>query len=57
MATREASGVALNAIAKNLLSLFGGSADLASSNKDNPSRNPAIWQRQLCWSKRLVWHS
>ncbi|HJV45919.1 MAG TPA: transketolase [Bacillota bacterium] len=32
MATRESSGAALNAIAKNLPTLFGGSADLASSN-------------------------
>ncbi|MCM3270841.1 transketolase [Paenibacillus elgii] len=32
MATREASGAALNAIAKELPALFGGSADLASSN-------------------------
>lgn len=32
MATRDASGAALNAIAKNLPTLFGGSADLASSN-------------------------
>jgi transketolase len=31
-ATRESSGAALNAIAKNLPTLFGGSADLASSN-------------------------
>jgi len=31
-ATRETSGAALNAIAKNLPTLFGGSADLASSN-------------------------
>lgn len=35
IATREASGAALNAIAKNLPTLFGGSADLASSNKTN----------------------
>jgi transketolase len=32
MATRESSGAALNAIAKGLPALFGGSADLASSN-------------------------
>ncbi|WP_126428601.1 transketolase [Brevibacillus marinus] len=32
MSTRESSGIALNAIAKNLPALFGGSADLASSN-------------------------
>ncbi|MBP1932571.1 transketolase [Ammoniphilus resinae] len=35
MATRESSGIALNAIAKNLPTLFGGSADLASSNNTN----------------------
>ncbi|MFP7297041.1 transketolase [Neobacillus niacini] len=33
LATREASGIALNQIAENLPTLFGGSADLASSNK------------------------
>jgi len=33
MATREASGKVLNAIAANLPELFGGSADLAGSNK------------------------
>ncbi|MBU9721013.1 MULTISPECIES: transketolase [Bacillaceae] len=32
MATRESSGHALNAIAKNLPTVFGGSADLAGSN-------------------------
>ncbi len=32
MATRESSGAALNAIAKTVPTLFGGSADLASSN-------------------------
>lgn len=35
MATREASGTALNALAKNLPTLIGGSADLASSNNTN----------------------
>lgn len=35
MATREASGNALNQIAENLPTIFGGSADLASSNKTN----------------------
>ena len=33
MATRDASGIALNQINKNLPTIFGGSADLASSNK------------------------
>ncbi|MFC1516634.1 transketolase [Thermodesulfobacteriota bacterium] len=33
MATRAASGLVLNAIAKNLQTLIGGSADLAPSNK------------------------
>ncbi|MDN4593381.1 transketolase [Polycladomyces subterraneus] len=32
MATRKASGEAINAIAKNVPTLYGGSADLASSN-------------------------
>lgn len=35
VATRSASGDAINAIAKNLPSFFGGSADLAGSNKTN----------------------
>src|SRR5246127_4641466 len=35
MATRESSGKVLNAIAKNLPWLLGGSADLAHSNKTN----------------------
>jgi transketolase len=33
IATREASGMVLNALAKNLLTLIGGSADLAPSTK------------------------
>jgi len=33
MATRKASGAALNALAPNVENLFGGSADLAGSNK------------------------
>jgi transketolase len=33
MATRDAAGAALNQIAENLPTIFGGSADLASSNK------------------------
>ena len=32
LATRQASGAAINALARNLPALFGGSADLASSN-------------------------
>lgn len=35
MATRESSGKVLNAIAKNIPWLIGGSADLATSNKTN----------------------
>ena len=35
MATRESSGKAVNAIAKNIPWLIGGSADLAKSNKTN----------------------
>src|SRR5881394_583890 len=35
MATRESSGKALNALAKNIPWLVGGSADLAKSNKTN----------------------
>ena len=33
LATRASSGEVLNAIAKNVPSFFGGSADLAGSNK------------------------
>jgi transketolase len=35
MATRESSGTVLNALAKNVPWLIGGSADLATSNKTN----------------------
>src|SRR5260370_2499018 len=35
MATRESSGKTLNAVAKNIPWLVGGSADLAKSNKTN----------------------
>jgi transketolase len=35
MATRESSGKTLNALAKNIAWLMGGSADLAKSNKTN----------------------
>ena len=42
MATRESSGAALNAIAKNLPTLFGGSADLASSNNTNLKGYPVF---------------
>ena len=35
MATRDSSGKVLNALAKNIPWLFGGSADLAHSNKTN----------------------
>src|SRR5260370_17714752 len=35
MATRESSGKTLNALAKNIPWLIGGSADLAKSNKTN----------------------
>jgi len=35
MATRESSGKVLNALAKNIPWLLGGSADLAHSNKTN----------------------
>src|SRR5437879_11859991 len=35
MATRESSGKTLNALAKNIPWLLGGSADLAQSNKTN----------------------
>ena len=35
IATRESSGKTLNALAKNIPWLIGGSADLAKSNKTN----------------------
>ena len=35
MATRDSSGKALNALAKNIPWMIGGSADLAHSNKTN----------------------
>lgn len=53
MATREASGAALNAIAKHLPSLFGGSADLASSNnttlKGYPNFEPKDYTGRNIW--------
>jgi transketolase len=53
MATREASGAALNAIAKNLPSLFGGSADLASSNNTTLKDFPVFHQED--YAGRNVW--
>lgn len=53
MATREASGAALNAIAKHLPTLFGGSADLASSNNTNLKGYP-VFEREN-YAGRNVW--
>jgi transketolase len=54
MATREASGAALNAIAKNLPTLFGGSADLASSNNTALKDFP-VFDRENRYAGRNVW--
>ncbi|CCQ96915.1 transketolase [[Clostridium] ultunense Esp] len=53
MATREASGVALNAIARNLPTLFGGSADLASSNNTTLKEYPVFETKN--YAGRNVW--
>jgi transketolase len=53
LATREASEVALNALAKRVPSLMGGSADLASSNKthlkDYPIFSKADYEGRNIW--------
>jgi transketolase len=54
MATRESSGTALNAIAKNLPTLFGGSADLASSNNTTLKGIP-VFDRENRYEGRNVW--
>lgn len=53
LATREASGVALNALAKNVPTLFGGSADLASSNNTTLKGFP-VFEREN-YAGRNVW--
>ncbi|ARU61117.1 transketolase [Tumebacillus avium] len=53
LATREASGAALNAIAKNLPSLFGGSADLAGSNNTTLKDYPVFHQEN--YAGRNIW--
>jgi len=53
MATRETSGAALNAIAKNLPTLFGGSADLASSNNTTLKGFPVFEAKN--YAGRNVW--
>lgn len=52
-ATRESSGAALNAIAKSLPTLFGGSADLASSNNTNLKGLPVFETKN--YAGRNVW--
>jgi transketolase len=52
-ATRESSGTALNAIAKNLPTLFGGSADLASSNNTNLKGLPVFETKN--YAGRNIW--
>ncbi|WP_126426178.1 transketolase [Brevibacillus marinus] len=53
MATREASGIALNAIAAKVPFLFGGSADLASSN-NTALQDFGIFRKDY-YSGRNVW--
>ncbi|MFA9560078.1 transketolase [Evansella sp. AB-rgal1] len=53
MATRQSSGAALNAIAKNMPTLFGGSADLAGSNNTTLKGLP-IYSKED-YSGRNVW--
>lgn len=53
MATRESSGVALNAIAKHIPTLFGGSADLASSNNTTLKDFPIFSKEN--YAGRNVW--
>ncbi len=53
MATRESSSVALNAIAKHLPTLFGGSADLASSNNTTLKDLPVFEKEN--YAGRNVW--
>jgi len=53
-ATRETSGVALNAIAANLPTLFGGSADLASSNNTNLKNHDVFEVKN--YGGRNVWY-
>ncbi|MBU9713811.1 transketolase [Evansella tamaricis] len=53
MATRESSGYSINAIAKNLPTVFGGSADLAGSNnttlKDLPVFSKGDYAGRNIW--------
>ncbi|MCX7572018.1 transketolase [Tumebacillus sp. DT12] len=53
-ATRETSGAALNGIAKNLPTLFGGSADLASSNNTNLKGFDVFHKED--YSGRNIWY-
>jgi transketolase len=52
-ATRETSGQVLNAIAKNLPTLIGGSADLQSSNLTNLKEEKVFHQED--YSGRNIW--
>ncbi|MDQ0255919.1 transketolase [Evansella vedderi] len=53
MATRQSSGAALNAIAKNLPTVFGGSADLAGSNNTTLKGLPIFNKED--YAGRNVW--
>lgn len=53
MATRQTSGAALNAIAQNLPTVFGGSADLAGSNNTTLKGMP-IYSKEN-YAGRNVW--
>ncbi|MDR6225225.1 transketolase [Desmospora profundinema] len=54
MATRAASGEALNALARRIPELFGGSADLASSNKTDLKGEEAFQAKD--YAGRNVWY-
>ncbi|MDQ0256769.1 transketolase [Evansella vedderi] len=53
MATRQSSGAALNAIAQNLPTVFGGSADLAGSNNTTLKGLPIFSKEN--YAGRNVW--
>ena len=57
LATRASSGEAINAIAKTVPSFFGGSADLAGSNKTYMKDEEDFLHDDYSWPKYLVWCS
>ena len=54
LATRAASGEAINAIAAIVPSLFGGSADLAGSNKTTIKESGDFLPIRLFWPQYMV---